>query len=120
MTVRRLSSLCQVSAVSTAVSSTPPRSRIKQYAGRAISTLLKLPPHTTEYTVHHGLRVPMRDGVDLIADHYKPATTNPAGTLLVRGPYGRGWRLSMLFACVFAARGYHAPAPRVRRPFSSR
>jgi uncharacterized protein len=108
-----------VSAVSTAVSSTPPRSRIKQYAGRAISSLLKLPPHSTEYTVHHGLRVPMRDGVDLIADHYKPATTNPAGTLLVRGPYGRGWPLSMLFARVYAARGYHVVVQSVRGTFGS-
>jgi putative CocE/NonD family hydrolase len=108
-----------VSAVSTAVSSTPPRSRIKQYAGRAISSLLKLPPHTTEYTVHHGLRVPMRDGVHLIADHYRPATTNPAGTLLVRGPYGRGWPLSMLFARVYAARGYHVVVQSVRGTFGS-
>ncbi|HVQ49257.1 MAG TPA: CocE/NonD family hydrolase [Mycobacterium sp.] len=108
-----------MSAVSTAVSSTPPRSRFKQFAGRAASSLLKLPPHTTEYTVHHGLRVPMRDGVDLIADHYKPATTNPAGTLLVRGPYGRGWPFSMLFARVYAARGYHVVVQSVRGTFGS-
>jgi putative CocE/NonD family hydrolase len=69
--------------------------------------------------VHHGLRVPMRDGVDLIADHYKPATTNPAGTLLVRGPYGRGWPFSMLFARVYAARGYHVVIQSVRGTFGS-
>ena len=108
-----------MSAVSTAVSSTPPRSRFKQFAGRAVSSLLKLPPHTTEYTVHHGLRVPMRDGVDLIADHYKPATTNPAGTLLVRGPYGRGWPFSMLFSRVYASRGYHVVFQSVRGTFGS-
>jgi uncharacterized protein len=92
---------------------------LKQFAGRAVSSLLKLPPHTTEYTVHHGLRVPMRDGVDLIADHYKPATTNPAGTLLVRGPYGRGWPFSMLYARVYAARGYHVVFQSVRGTFGS-
>ncbi len=108
-----------MSAVSIAVSSSPPRSRFKQFAGRAVSSLLNLPPHTTEYTVHHGLRVPMRDGVDLIADHYKPATTNPAGTLLVRGPYGRGWPFSMLFARVYAARGYHVVIQSVRGTFGS-
>ena len=69
--------------------------------------------------MHHGLRVPMRDGVDLIADHYKPATTNPAGTLLVRGPYGRGWPFSMLFARVYAARGYHVVVQSVRGTFGS-
>ncbi len=40
----------------------------------------------------------MRDGVELIADHYEPQTSNPAGTLLVRGPYGRALPFSMLFA----------------------
>ena len=31
----------------------------------------------------------MRDGVELLADHYEPTTSTPAGTLLVRCPYGR-------------------------------
>jgi hypothetical protein len=61
----------------------------------------------------------MRDGVDLIADHYKPATTNPAGTLLVRCPYGRGWPFSMLFARVYASRGYHVAVQSVRGTFGS-
>jgi putative CocE/NonD family hydrolase len=61
----------------------------------------------------------MRDGVDLIADHYKPATTNPLGTLLVRGPYGRGWPLSLLFARVYASRGYHVVVESVRGTFGS-
>lgn len=107
-----------MTAVSTAAPS-PVRSRIRQYAGRAVSTLLKLPPHTTEYTVHRGLRVPMRDGVHLIADHYEPATTEPAGTLLVRGPYGRGFPFSSLFAAVYALRGYHVVVQSVRGTFGS-
>lgn len=107
-----------MTAVSTAAPS-PVRSRIRQYAGRAVSSLLKLPPHTTEYTVHRGLRVPMRDGVRLIADHYEPATTEPAGTLLVRGPYGRGFPFSTLFAAVYASRGYHVVVQSVRGTFGS-
>ncbi len=107
-----------MTAVSTAAPS-PVRSRIRQYTGRAVSTLLKLPPHTTEYTVHRGLRVPMRDGVHLIADHYEPATTEPAGTLLVRGPYGRGFPFSTLFAAVYASRGYHVVVQSVRGTFGS-
>ncbi len=79
-----------MTAVSTSAPS-PVRSRIRRYTGRAVSSLLKLPPHTTDYAVHRGLRTPMRAGVELITDHYEPTTTNPAGTLLVRGPYGRGW-----------------------------
>lgn len=107
-----------MTAVSTAAPS-PVRSRIRQYAGRAVSSLLKLPPHTTEYTVHRGLHVPMRDGVRLIADHYEPATTEPAGTLLVRGPYGRGFPFSTLFAAVYASRGYHVVVQSVRGTFGS-
>ncbi len=50
--------------------------------------LLGLPRPTSEYTVTRGVRVPMRDGVELVADHYAPV--GPArGTILVRGPYGR-------------------------------
>jgi predicted acyl esterase len=30
--------------------------------------------------------MPMRDGVNLLADHYAPMTSSPAGTLLLRGP----------------------------------
>lgn len=61
----------------------------------------------------------MRDGVHLIADHYDPATTEPAGTLLVRGPYGRGWPFSLMFARVYASRGYHVVVQSVRGTFGS-
>jgi len=108
-----------VTAVTTAPLSSPLRSTIKKYAGRAVSTLLKLPPHTTEYRVYRGLRTPMRDGVDLIADHYEPQTASPAGTLLVRGPYGRRFPFSTLFAAQYASRGYHVVVQSVRGTFGS-
>jgi putative CocE/NonD family hydrolase len=107
-----------VTAVTTA-SSSPLRSRLKQVAGRALSSVLDLPPHTTEFLVHRGLRVPMRDGVELVADHYEPTTTDPAGTLLLRGPYGRSWPFSALFARVYASRGYHVVFESVRGTFGS-
>ena len=90
-----------------------------KYAGHAVSTLLKLPPRTTEYVVHRGLRVPMRDGVELIADHYEPRTSEASGTLLLRGPYGRRWPLSALFVSVYASRGYHVVFQSVRGTFGS-
>jgi uncharacterized protein len=108
-----------VTAVTTATSPSPLRSIIKKYAGRAVSTALKLPPHTTDYRMHRGLRTPMRDGVELIADHYEPQTSTPAGTLLVRGPYGRGFPFSILFAAVYASRGYHVIVQSVRGTFGS-
>jgi uncharacterized protein len=60
----------------------------------------------------------MRSGAQLIADHYEPLTSNPAGTLLVRGPYGRGWPLP-LFSAVYASRGYHVIVQSVRGTFGS-
>jgi putative CocE/NonD family hydrolase len=61
----------------------------------------------------------MRDGVDLIADHYAPQTATPAGTLLVRCPYGRAFPFSNLFGAVYAARGYHVIIQSVRGTFGS-
>src|SRR5688500_5361760 len=90
---------------------------LRRLAGRTVSRLLRLPPHTSDFRVERGLRVPMRDGVDLIADHYVPDTDRPAGTLLVRGPYGRGFPFSLLFAAVYAARGYHVLVQSVRGTF---
>ncbi|MFG1929719.1 CocE/NonD family hydrolase [Mycobacterium sp. NPDC048908] len=107
-----------MTAVSVGASS-PLISRVRQVAGRTLSKLLDLPPHTTEFHVIRDVRVPMRDGVELIADHYHPATANPSGTLLLRGPYGRGWPSSLLFAQMFAARGYHVVFQSVRGTFGS-
>ncbi len=87
--------------------------------GRTLGRLLGLPPHTTDYEVGRRVRVPMRDGVELVADHYRPLTSSPAGTLLVRTPYGRRYPVSALFGSVYAARGYHVVVQSVRGTFGS-
>lgn len=69
--------------------------------------------------MHRGLRVPMRDGVELLATHYEPETATPSGTLLVRCPYGRGFPFATLFGAVYAARGYHVVIQSVRGTFGS-
>ncbi|MEV7625834.1 CocE/NonD family hydrolase [Actinoplanes sp. NPDC089786] len=71
---------------------------------RLATRLLKLPPATTGYTVTKDLRVPMRDGVTLAADLFRPVA-EAAGTILIRGPYGRGM-FAAGAAGVYAARGY--------------
>jgi len=91
----------------------------KNLIGRTVGRLLGLPPHTCEYDVDRDRRVPMRDGVELLADHYRPLTSNPAGTLLVRTPYGRGYPVSVLFGSIYAARGYHVVVQSVRGTFGS-
>ena len=84
----------------------------------AVGRLLGLRPATSGYTVNR-VEVPMRDGVRLVADHYAPTTSGPAGTVLVRGPYGRGFPFSLVFARPYAARGYHVVMQSVRGTFGS-
>jgi putative CocE/NonD family hydrolase len=103
----------------TAVDATPtPRTRRGRFADTVLDRLLKLPPPTTDYTVARGLTVPMRDGVELIADHYRPVSAS-AGTVLVRGPYGRAAPFSALFARVYAARGYDVVLQSCRGTYGS-
>ncbi|WP_433295544.1 CocE/NonD family hydrolase [Actinoplanes sp. CA-030573] len=71
-----------------------------------VTRALKLPGPAGGFRVERGLRIPMSDGVVLTADHYVPAG-EPAGTLLVRGPYGRRFPFDQLYARPYAARGYH-------------
>ncbi|MFF5294414.1 CocE/NonD family hydrolase [Paractinoplanes globisporus] len=73
---------------------------------RVTTRVLKLPGRAVDFGIEHGLRIPMRDGVTLAADHYVPAG-RPAGTLLVRGPYGRRFPFNLLYARPYASRGYH-------------
>ncbi len=85
----------------------------------ALSRLLQLPPATTGYTVARALPVPMRDGVDLLADLYAPATGPGRGTLLARTPYGRAGVQALFFARFYAARGYHVVLQSCRGTFGS-
>ncbi len=84
-----------------------------------LTRALRLPPASTAYRVHRELPVPMRDGVRLLADHYEPVTDQPLGTLLVRGPYGRAFPFSLIYAQIYAARGYHVVFQSVRGTFGS-
>lgn len=84
-----------------------------------LGSAMGLPPQTTDFSVDRRVRVPMRDGVELLADHYMPDTATPAGTLLVRAPYGRGFPFSAVFGAVYAARGYHVVFQSVRGTFGS-
>jgi uncharacterized protein len=91
----------------------------RRFAGRALGRMLRLPAPTTGYTVS-SVKIPMRDGVELVADHYEPTgDTEPVGTLLLRGPYGRGFPFSLLFGALYAARGYRVLMQSVRGTFGS-
>lgn len=97
----------------------PAGSRLRRVARRsghrALSRFFELGPHRTDYTVEKGIRVPMRDGVELVADHYAPTDDiKILGTLLARSPYGRGFPFSTLYCRLYAARGYHVVLQGVR------
>lgn len=102
----------------TTTSARPVRSKLHALTGNALGRLLRLQAPTTEYTVS-SVRIPMRDGVELVADHYAPTGGEPVGTLLARGPYGRGFPFSLAFAALYAARGYHVVLQSVRGTFGS-
>ncbi len=108
-----------MTAVFHPAAASPAGGRFKTFSERTLTRVLHLPPQTTEYTVHRRVRVPMRDGVELLADHYEPTTETPAGTLLVRCPYGRGFPFTTFYAGVYAARGYHVVFQSVRGTFGS-
>jgi putative CocE/NonD family hydrolase len=84
----------------------------------AMSRQLKLGPTRNKITIERGLRVPMRDGTILLADHYAPVTTEPRPTVLMRTPYGRGWQMAMM-GRPFAERGYHLLLQSCRGTFGS-
>ncbi|SPM43508.1 Predicted acyl esterase [Mycobacterium numidiamassiliense] len=106
-----------VSTTTTPPAPSTPRALARVGDG-ALGRLLRLPRTTTEYAVHR-VQVPMRDGVLLRADHYAPATSSAVGTVLVRGPYGRGFPFSLAFARLYAARGYHVVVQSTRGTFGS-
>jgi len=106
-----------VSTTSTGPAQRQP-SALSRAGDAALGRVLGLPGGTTEYTVDR-VHVPMRDGVHLAADHYAPGASTPAGTLLVRGPYGRAFPFSLAYARLYAARGYHVLLQSVRGTFGS-
>jgi putative CocE/NonD family hydrolase len=86
----------------------PPVQRRLTPLDEAMRRLLGLPPAVTRrITIERDLPVPMRDGVCLPADHYRPASDlGQSPTLLIRTPYGRGGSNPRIARAV-AAQGFH-------------
>jgi len=86
--------------------------------GRVLEKAWPLPPRRCGVAVRR-VRVPMRDGVVLLADHYIPLGRREAPTVLVRCPYGRGVPFNVLNAQLLAERGYHVLLQSCRGTFGS-
>ncbi|MGF7238670.1 MAG: CocE/NonD family hydrolase [Frankia sp.] len=78
------------------------------------------PPSTRDLIVEHDLPVPMRDGVDLLADRWVPKAS-PEGmpTVLVRTPYGRRGITGTAMVRPLAERGFQVLFQSARGTFGS-
>jgi putative CocE/NonD family hydrolase len=78
-----------------------------------------LPAQRNRVLVTKGVQVPMRDGVLLVADHYAPVSDHPRPTVLVRSAIGRANYFGLMYAQLYATRGYHVVLQSVRGTFGS-
>ncbi len=77
-------------------------------------------PSTRNVVAEHDLRVPMRDGVVLLADRYAPRDGGQALPLaLIRSPYGRRGAFAAGLARPLAERGFQVLLQSVRGTFGS-
>ncbi len=88
-------------------------------ASKFAGKVLGLPPARTRgVTVVRDLRVPMADGVVLLADRYVPPG-EVAPLVLIRCPYGRRGAFGMLFGRLLAERGFQVLMQSCRGTFGS-
>src|SRR5688572_9362892 len=86
---------------------------IFQFRRLLMAFLLRLPAPQNLVVIERGLSILAEDGTILVANHYTPAKTPHAPTILIRSPYGRNTqqsgygRILEFFANRFAERGYH-------------
>jgi len=66
-----------------------------------------LPAPACPVTLERGIRIPMLDRTQQVADRYIPQVDEPCPTLLVRTPYGRGFPYDFMYGSLFAEQGYH-------------
>jgi uncharacterized protein len=89
-------------------------------ASRVLGWLYGLPPAVThDVVVTRDLPVPMDDGVTLLADHFAPRGVDRPPTILVRSPYGRAQLIGLVYARVFAERGFQVLIQSCRGTFGS-
>jgi len=87
---------------------------------RLVGRLAKLPPAKTHAViVERDLKIPMPDGVALLADRYAPRGSDRPPTILVRCPYGRRGFFGFLYGRIFAERGFQALVQSTRGTFGS-
>ena len=78
------------------------------------------PPRTRNLTIERDIRVPMPDGVSLLADRWYPRdAVGPLPTVLIRSPYGRRGMEGAMNARPLAERGFQVLLQSCRGTFGS-
>src|SRR6266568_7330888 len=87
---------------------------------RLVGRLANLPPAKNyAVIVERDLKVPMPDGIVLLADRYAPRGSERLPTILVRSPYGRRGFFGLLYGRLFAERGFQVLMQSTRGTFGS-
>ena len=86
-----------------------------------LQRMLRLPPPLTrDLIVERDLRVPMRDGVDLLADRWVPkAGASNLPTAVIRTPYGRRGLMAEMLVKPVVERGFQVLIQSTRGGFGS-
>ena len=87
---------------------------------RFIGWVFKLAPaKTRNIIIEHDIKVPMYDGVELLADRYYPRGDGKVPTLLVRSCYGKTGFIGFLNGRLYAERGFQVLIQNCRGTFGS-
>jgi uncharacterized protein len=102
------------------VRSPTPRARTRRSRAldAAAARIFRMRAGHADFTVTRAVRVPMRDGVELLTDVYAPVAGS-SGTVLIRTPYGRAGLIALLTARFYATHGYHVLNQSCRGTFGS-
>ena len=90
----------------------------ERLAGSLFRRMLKLPEGPAEYTIERDVRIPARDGVDLLAQHWAPVG-DAVGTVVVHSPYGWNALWGAVYGAPYASQGYHVLLVSARGTFGS-
>jgi uncharacterized protein len=89
-------------------------------ASRFFERAMKLQPALSrDVQVERDLRIPMDDGVELLADRYVPGGGGKPPAVLVRSPYGRRGFWGIIFGRLLAERGFQVLLQSCRGTFGS-
>jgi len=94
------------------------RSQPRAFWDAVGARILTLPKATHRYRTIENVSIPMRDGVELLADVLIPLG-EPKGTVLFRSPYGWSPLIAGLTASMYARHGYTIVLARCRGTFGS-